>query len=228
MATISCPHCGTPNRGGSKFCNECGVTLHDHVEADESGRALFCSPGPARQRRDRGGDRDRGGGGAVCAVSARHPSLWTWAQPGSGPRTRLPTRPRTGPGPALAKPKNGRCGCGHAPHRRGAPGRAASLLRAARAVGPGGDGRFCAAPGRPPAARGDTHRILDWTAKPDASCAPSPAAAWPWRMPSLPHANPRPRFSAPAGSPCSSAWPWGCPCCSWPPARICGLTCGRG
>lgn len=38
MATISCPHCGTPNRGGSKFCNECGVTLHGHVEADERER----------------------------------------------------------------------------------------------------------------------------------------------------------------------------------------------
>ncbi len=46
MAIISCPHCGTPNRGGSKFCNECGVTLHDHVEADDLAAPSFVPPAP--------------------------------------------------------------------------------------------------------------------------------------------------------------------------------------
>ncbi len=28
MASLLCPHCGTPNRSGSNFCNRCGAALH--------------------------------------------------------------------------------------------------------------------------------------------------------------------------------------------------------
>lgn len=31
MTTIRCPHCGTVNRGGSNFCNNCGAALRDEI-----------------------------------------------------------------------------------------------------------------------------------------------------------------------------------------------------
>ncbi|MFO7631463.1 MAG: zinc ribbon domain-containing protein, partial [Caldilinea sp.] len=33
MATLLCPHCGTPNRSGSNFCNRCGAALHAETQA---------------------------------------------------------------------------------------------------------------------------------------------------------------------------------------------------
>ena len=42
MSTISCPHCGTQNRAGSKFCNQCGVSLSERADAEEP--ANFVAP----------------------------------------------------------------------------------------------------------------------------------------------------------------------------------------
>lgn len=44
MAAISCPHCGTLNRAGSKFCNQCGVNLDETPETDASTAAAVPVP----------------------------------------------------------------------------------------------------------------------------------------------------------------------------------------
>lgn len=59
MTTIRCPHCGTVNRGGSNFCNNCGAALRDEPTprpvpspppgADPSGRT---TPPPADRAQD--------------------------------------------------------------------------------------------------------------------------------------------------------------------------------
>jgi hypothetical protein len=47
MTTIRCPHCGTVNRGGSNFCNNCGASLREETTA----RPIPSSPPGAEPNR---------------------------------------------------------------------------------------------------------------------------------------------------------------------------------
>ncbi|MBW7882553.1 MAG: zinc ribbon domain-containing protein [Caldilineaceae bacterium] len=50
MASVECPHCGTPNRAGSNFCNRCGTDLrgevHDSLPEGETAPELPEEQGP--------------------------------------------------------------------------------------------------------------------------------------------------------------------------------------